>query len=76
MNRIQHTFTGFKMQKPYSRPTEKLLKAKGSPWLTVRKGARTSVLIFKKLNSAFNLNELISSLFPESSDNSPTGPTP
>lgn len=73
VRRIQHGFAGFKMQGPYARFTENLLKAKGSSWLTASKGARASVLICKKLNSAYNPNELVRSLFPESSDNSPDG---
>lgn len=57
--RIQCAFAGFKMQKPLTRPTEELLKAKGSIWLTASKEARTSVLICKKLNSAYNQNKLV-----------------
>lgn len=57
--RIQCAFAGFKMQEPLTRPTEELLKAKGSIWLTASKEARTSVLICKKLNSAYNQNKLV-----------------
>lgn len=59
VRRIQPVFDGFKMQGPLTRPTEELLKAKDSIWLTARKEARTSVLIFEKLNSAYNQNKLV-----------------
>ena len=63
MGRIQRAFAGFKWQEPLARPTEELLKAKDRTWLTASKDARTSVLICKKLNSAYNLNELGRGLF-------------
>lgn len=56
-------FWCFKMQESHARPTGELLKAKDRTWLTASKGARTSVLI-RKLNSAYNLNELVRGLFP------------
>ena len=54
VRRIQRAFDSFKMQGPLTRPTEELLKAKNRIWLTASKEARTSVLIFEKLNSAYN----------------------
>lgn len=73
MRRTQLAFANFEMQGPHARPPEKLLEAKGSPWLTASKGARPSVLVCKKLNSASSLNQLGRGLFPEASDNSPAG---